>query len=115
MKIYHNPRCTTSCKTLELLKSIDENPEVLDYIKNPPTVAELNDLIEKLGIKPFEIVRQKEKIYIENYKDKNFTDKEWIQILSDNPRLIQRPIIINGDKAVIGRPPENILKLKNKV
>ena len=111
MKIYHNPRCTTSCKTLELLKSMGENPEIVEYLKNPPSTDEIMELVKFLKIRPIELIRQKENIFIENYKDKNFTDEEWITILAQNPKLIQRPIVVCGSKAVLGRPPQNVLKL----
>lgn len=111
MKIYHNPRCTTSCKTLDLLQSKGKKPEIIEYLKTPPTVAELKDLVKKLGISPENLVRKKEKIFIENFSDINFSDEEWLEILAQNPKLIQRPVVVSGNKAVIGRPPENVLKL----
>ncbi|NUM32308.1 MAG: arsenate reductase (glutaredoxin) [Bacteroidetes bacterium] len=111
MKIYHNTRCTTSCKTLELLKSKGLNPEIIDYLKNPPTLDELKDLIKKLGIPPENLVRKKEKIFIENYSNNSFSDDEWLELLAQNPKLIQRPIVVNGNRAIIGRPPENVIKL----
>lgn len=113
MKIYHNPRCTTSCKTLELLKSMGENPEVIEYLKNPPTIDEIKEIVKFLRIKPIELVRQNENIFIENYKGKNFSEAEWIVILAQNPKLIQRPIVVSDSKAVIGRPPQNVLNLIN--
>lgn len=113
MKIYHNPRCTTSCKTLELLKSMGENPEVIEYLKNPPTIDEIKEIVKFLRIKPIELVRQKENVFIENYKGKNFSDAEWIVILAQNPKLIERPIVVSGSKAVIGRPPQNVINLIN--
>ena len=113
MKIYHNPRCTTSCKTLELIKSRGLKPEVVEYLKNPPSAQEIREIVKMLGISPFELVRQKENVFIENYKGKNFSDAEWIVILAQNPKLIERPIVVSGSKAVIGRPPQNVINLIN--
>lgn len=75
-------------------------------MENPPTRAELASLIKKLGIQPEELIRKGEEIFKEKFKGKNFTDAEWIQILADNPKLIERPIVINKNKAIVARPPE---------
>ena len=108
---YHNPRCRKSRETLEFLKENGVEPELFFYLKTHPTFEELKDIIEKLGIKPLELIRKNEKIFKENFKGKEFSDDDWIKIMVENPKLIERLIIINGDKAVIGRPKENILKL----
>lgn len=109
--LYHKPSCSTSNKTLKLLKEHGVEPEIRLYIDNPPTQKELDELLKKLDIKPIELVRTKESLYKENYKDQNLTKKDWLKILKENPILIERPILIKGDRAVIGRPPEKVLEL----
>jgi arsenate reductase len=111
IQMLHNPRCTKSRQALAILTESGENPEIIEYLKNPLTIEELQDIITKLKIKPEELVRKKEPLFIENYKGKTFTDKQWIKILSDNPVLIERPILIKGNKAVIGREEAKIREL----
>lgn len=111
MIIFHNPRCSKSREALELLKSNNCEVEVREYLKLPPTKKELKDLLAKLGCKPIDIVRKKEELFIKKFKDKSFTDNEWIQILTEHPVLIERPIVIDGYKAVVGRPPELVIDL----
>ena len=111
MKIYHNPRCTKSRQTLDLVKEKGVNIEVVEYLNNVPTVEELKDLLQKLGKKPEDIVRKGEDIYKEKYKGKQLSEDDWIDAMIENPKLIERPIVVKGNKAVIGRPPENVLKL----
>jgi arsenate reductase len=82
--------------------------EVINYLINPPSFEELSDIIEKLNIKPIELVRQKEKIWIENFKEQNMTDEQIIQAMISNPILIERPIVIMGNKAIIGRDLEKV-------
>jgi arsenate reductase len=111
MLIYHNPRCGKSRESLAFLKELGFNPEVKEYLKTPPSFDELSDIIQKLGISPIELIRQKEKLFIEQFKELQLTDKEWIRVMTENPVLIERPVILNEGKAVIGRPKENILKI----
>lgn len=106
--IYHNNRCSKSRAALALLKERDLDPEVRFYLKDAPSPTEVKELLEKLDMKAEELIRKKEAIYKENFKGKDFTEDEWIEILSKNPRLIERPIVINGDKAAVGRPVESI-------
>jgi arsenate reductase len=106
IQIYHNPRCGKSRECLAFLEDSGKEYEVVHYLKNNPTFEELKSIIKKLTIKPLELVRQKEKIWIENYKNTTMSDDEIIQALVSNPILIERPIVINGDKAVIARPLE---------
>lgn len=109
--LYHKPNCSTSRTALNLIKEQGIEPEIRLYIDNPPTQKELAELMKKLGCKPIELVRTKESLYKENYADKKLTKKDWLSILSKNPILIERPILIKGDKAVLGRPPEKVLEL----
>lgn len=111
MKIYHNNRCSTSRKTLAIIEEAGESPEIVEYLKTPPSEAELKDILEKLGMKAEEIVRKKETLYKEEYKDKKLTNAQWIKVLAKNPILIERPIVVRADKAVVGRPPENVKEL----
>lgn len=107
--IYHNPRCTKSRETLALIEK--QKPEIVEYLKTPPSATELKSLLKKLGLNVQEIIRKKEPLFIEKYKDKKLSDEKWMEVLVKNPVLIERPIVVKGNKAVIGRPPENVLKL----
>lgn len=111
MKIYHNPRCSKSRQTLQLINEAGKEVEVVEYLNDIPTVEELQGIISMLGIKPEQLLRKGEAIFKENFKGKSYTDDEWIKILVDNPKLIERPIVVDGKKAVLGRPPENVLTL----
>ena len=105
MKIFHNPRCSTSRKTLDLLKENGIEPEVVLYLTDTPSVKELTEVLDKLDIDAVDLIRKKEPIFKDNFKDKKHSNKEWIEIMVANPKLIERPIVINGNKAAIGRPP----------
>jgi len=106
IQIYHNSRCGKSRECLAFLEDSGKEFEVIKYLENVPTFDELKSIIEKLNSKPIELVRQKEKIWIENFKNTTMTDDEIIQAMISNPILIERPIVINGNKAVIARPLE---------
>lgn len=109
-KIYHNPRCSKSRDGLAVLSSFTDDFEIINYLKNPPTIEELKDLLSKLDIKPIELVRTNEAIWKENFKGKILNDQEIIEALSLYPKLIERPIIIKENNAIIGRPTEIISK-----
>lgn len=111
MIIYHNPRCSKSREAIELLKKNNCEFEIREYLKNPPNKKEIKELLAKLNCSAKDIVRTKEELYKSKFANKNFTETEWIQILCENPVLIERPIVIDGYKAVIGRPPELIVEL----
>ncbi|RXG23469.1 arsenate reductase (glutaredoxin) [Leeuwenhoekiella aequorea] len=111
LKIYHNPRCSKSRQGLALLEESGKEFDVVKYLDNTPSYIELAALIGKLGIKPIELVRKGETIWKEKYKNENFSDKELIELMVQNPKLIERPIVVLDNEAVIGRPPENIKKL----
>lgn len=110
-KIYHNPRCSKSRQTLALLEEKGEQVEVFKYLDEVITPGELQEVIDLLGISAFELVRKGEAIYKEEYKDKEMTDEEWVLAMVENPKLIERPIVIKDNQAVIGRPPENVLEI----
>lgn len=105
IKIYHNPRCSKSREGCEILQNIDTEYEVIDYMKHPLSVDELIDLIGKLKIEPIDLVRKNEKIWKENFKDKELTPLQIIEAMHEFPQLIERPIVVNGNQAIIGRPP----------
>lgn len=111
MKIYHNPRCRKSRESLALLQEKNIEPEIIKYLETPPSTGELREILKKLDIKAEQLVRKTEKIYKENYKGKNLTEEQWIEAMAKYPKLIERPVVIKGNKAVIGRPPENVLEL----
>ena len=108
IQIYHNNRCGKFRDCLAFLEQSGKEFEVIKYLETIPTFDELKTIIEKLNIKPLELVRQKEKIWIENFKDVPMTDEEIILAMITNPILMERPIVINGDKATIARPLEKI-------
>lgn len=106
IKIYHNPRCSKSREACQILNQIEkEEYEIIDYIKNPLSTNEIKDLIQKLGISPLDLVRQKEEIWKLNYKNKKMNDEEIIEALHLHPKLIERPIVVKNNQAIIGRPP----------
>lgn len=108
MKIYHNPRCKKSRAGLQYLQEKGVEPEIIQYLKNPLTVDELKGLLKMLGKKPLEMIRTQEDLYKKEFKGKEFCDDEWIKIISENPKLLQRPIIVKKDKAVWGDPVDKI-------
>ncbi len=111
IQIYHNSRCTKSRECLAFLEESGQKYEVIKYLEKVPTFEELKLIIQKLKLKPIELVRKKEKIWIENFKDKTISDDEVIRALISNPILIERPIVINGKKAVIARPLEKVVTI----
>ena len=108
MKIYHNPRCSKSRNGLRYIETKGCDFEVVKYLEDGIGEKELSDLIALTGRPAFDFVRTHEQFYKDNYKGKELSDKEWIKALAENPKLLQRPIVVNGDKAVLGNPPENI-------
>jgi len=111
MKIYHNPRCSKSRQTLNFMKEKGVEVEIIEYLKVIPSEKELSDIINLLGIEPEKLLRKGEADYKENFKGKILSDSEWISAMIKYPKLIERPIVIIGNKAVLGRPPENVLDL----
>lgn len=110
IQIYHNPRCQKSRTALAHIESTGEKIQVIEYIKTPPTAKELTKVLSLLKMKPLDIVRKKEQLFIDEYKGKTFSDAQWIKILVENPILIERPILVSGEKAIIGREEEQLLK-----
>jgi arsenate reductase (glutaredoxin) len=110
--IYHNPRCAKSRIGLKYLQSKTSDFIVIDYIKNGITTEELKEILLKMNIKPIGLIRQNEELYRKELKGKNFTDDEWLMIIKENPRLLQRPLIVGRHKAILGNPVENIIDIQ---
>lgn len=111
IKIYHNPRCRKSREGLSILEESGKEFEIIKYLDEPITASELKTILEKLAIKPIELVRKNEKIWKENFKEKELTHENIINAMLKYPKLIERPIVINSNKATIGRPPKLILEI----
>lgn len=112
VKIYHNPRCSKSRQTLQLLKDQGVEPEIIEYLKTPPTTAELDDILQKLSIEPRDLMRKKEAEYKEMGMDNPDLDRDvLIKGMVATPKLIERPIVLANNKAAIGRPPEDVLAI----
>ncbi|MEM1123089.1 MAG: arsenate reductase (glutaredoxin) [Bacteroidota bacterium] len=111
MKIYHNPRCSKSRQTLQLIQNEGITPEIVLYLKNPVSKKELSDLVKKLDIQPSQLVRKNEAIYKEQFKGKDISETDWLDHLITYPKLMERPIVVQGNRAILGRPPENVLQL----
>ncbi len=112
VKIYHNPRCGKSRETLQLLKDRGIEPEVIEYLKTPPSTEELSDILNKLNMEPRELMRKKEKEYkATGMDDDSLSRDDLIAGMLKTPKLIERPIVLANDKAAVGRPPENVLAI----
>jgi len=111
MKIFHNPRCSKSRQGLAILNDAKIDFEIVEYLKTPPSEKEIKDILSKLNMDPIDLVRKNEAIWKENYKGKDLSNEQIIKAMAENPKLIERPIVIKDDKAVLGRPPENISSL----
>ena len=111
MKIYHNPRCRKSRETLEILKTYSKKITVVEYLKTPPSKIEIKQILQMLNIEAKDLIRKGEPEFKENYKGKELTEDEWIDAMVKFPKLIERPIVVSNNKAVIGRPTENVRKL----
>jgi arsenate reductase len=109
IQIYHNQRCGKSRNCLLTLKDSNAEFEIINYLETPPTFEELKALLQKLNLSPLELIRQKEKIWIENYKGKTLTDDQIIQTMAENPILIERPILVKDDEAIIGRDLDKVI------
>jgi len=109
LKIYHNPRCSKSRQTLQLIKDADVEVEIVEYLKTPPTEDELHNLIASLNLPIEYLIRKSEEIYKTEFKGKNLSEDEWIKALVENPKMLERPIVVNEEgEAILGRPPKNV-------
>ncbi len=112
VKIYHNPRCTKSRQTLQLLQEKGIQPEIVEYLKTPPSAADLSSLLNQLGMEPRELMRKGESEYKDNGLDDKSLDRQTlIDAMVRHPILIERPIVVANGKAKIGRPPEAVLEI----
>jgi len=112
VSIYHNPRCSKSRQTLALLEEKGIKANIVEYLKTPPSIETLEDILKQLDISPRALLRKGEAIYKElNLKDDSLSDQQLIQAMSENPKLIERPIVITNGKAKLGRPPESVLEI----
>ncbi len=112
IKIYHNPRCSKSRQTLQLLEQKGIQPEIIEYLKTAPSKAELEAVLRSLNLSPRELMRKGEAIYKElNLADNSLNNEQLIVAMLENPILIERPIVLANGKAAIGRPPESVLEI----
>lgn len=111
LTIFHNPRCSKSRETLALLTDRGFTPRIVEYLKDPPTAAELTAIVRQLGIAPEALVRKCEAVYQAKYAGRSLGDAEWIAAMVADPVLIERPIVIAGDRAALGRPPARVLAI----
>lgn len=111
MKIYHNSRCSKSRDSFNLLTEQGIEFETIEYLKTPLTREELRELLEKLNISAKDLIRKGEKDFKENFKGKELSEEQWVEAMLEYPKLIERPIVVKGDKAVIGRPIEKVIDL----
>ena len=110
--IYHNPRCSKSRQTLQLLHDNNIEPEIVEYLQTPPNHQQLDSILRGLNMEPRELMRKNEEEYkTNNVSDESLTRDQLIEIMIANPRLIERPIVIIGDKVAVGRPPEAVLEI----
>lgn len=114
VQILYNPRCGKCREALKLLQEENCEVELVEYLKQTPTKKELKNILDKLGVNAIDIVRKKEELFLKKFKGKSFTNDEWLQLLIENPILIERPIVIDGYKAIVGRPPELVIDLVNR-
>lgn len=109
--IYHNPRCSKSRQALELIREEDQEPEIIEYLKTPPDAATLKALLAKLGLTAREVLRKGEAVYKDLGLGGDKSEDELIAAIVANPILLERPIVVVGNKAIIGRPPEKVLEI----
>ncbi len=109
--IYHNPKCSKSRQTLALIQEKGIQPDIIEYLKSPPSEAELDNILTLLGREPEELMRKGEDEFKQHFKDRELPRAEAIALMVQYPKVIERPIVINGDKAAVGRPPESVLDI----
>ena len=109
--IFHNNVCSTSRNVLDILKENHFDVEIRNYIQNPPSVDELKDILKKSELEATALLRKKDKVYKESFEDKHLSNEEWLQAISENPSILERPIVIIGNKAVLARPIHKVKEL----
>ncbi|MFK8011514.1 MAG: arsenate reductase (glutaredoxin) [Marinicellaceae bacterium] len=111
IKFYHNPRCSKSRQTLEIIRNQGHEPEVIKYLETPPSIKDIENILFMLELRPRELMRQNEAEYKANFSDSKLNDQDLIALMHEYPKVIERPIVINNNKAIIGRPPEIVLDI----
>ena len=106
--IYHNPRCRKSRETLKIIEESGEPFQIVEYLKEPLTAAELSKIVDMLGIEVSALIRKNEAIWKEHYRGKELSNAEILKAMETHPKLMERPVVVRGNKAVLGRPPENV-------
>lgn len=109
--IYHNPRCSKSRQTLALLQEQGIEPDIIEYLTSPPSEAELDGILTKLGMEPEALMRKGEDEYKQNFKGRDLSRAETISLMVQYPKVIERPIVVNNGEAAVGRPPESVLEI----
>lgn len=109
--IYHNPRCSKSRQTLALLQEQGIEPDIIEYLTSPPSEAELDGILVKLGIEPDALMRKGEDEYKQHFKGRDLSRAEMISLMVQYPKVIERPVVVNNGKAAVGRPPESVLEI----
>ena len=109
--IYHNPRCSKSRQTLALLQEQGIEPDIIEYLTSPPSEAELDSILTKLGMEPAALLRKGEEEYKQHFKGRDLSRTEMISLMVQYPKVIERPIVVNSGKAAVGRPPESVLDI----
>ena len=111
MKIYYNPSCSKCIEAIEIIRKQGTEPEIVEYLNGDVSENELEDIIASLGIEAEDLVRKNEPVYKEKYEGQKLTQAQWIKAMVDNPILIERPIVVEGNKVILGRPPQKVLEL----
>ena len=112
MKIYHNPRCSKSRQTLEIIQKQGHQPEIIKYLESPPSIKEIKNLLSLLNLQPRELMRKNEAAFKDNHMSNLYlSEDDLIELMHNYPKVIERPIVVNNNKAIIGRPPENVLTI----
>ena len=111
MKIYHNPRCRKSRETLDIIKQTGVEPEIVEFLIEPICFFLLKEVLGMLNMEAKDLIRKGEAIFKEKYKGKELSEDQWIKAMVEHPKLMERPIVVEGNKAVLGRPPENVKEL----
>lgn len=109
--IYHNPRCKKSRDTLKILEDKGLEIEIVEYLKNPPSQKRLKEILKMAGLRAADIVRKGEAEYKDNYKGKDMSEAQWVKALVEHPKMIERPLVVVGSRAALGRPPESVLEI----
>ena len=111
MKIYHNPHCRKSRETLKIIEESGNEVEIINYLESIPSKDELKEILILLNIQAEDLLRKGESIFKEKFKGKILSENQWIEVMVKNPKLIERPIVVKGDRAILGRPPQNVKQL----